>query len=410
MTDQTRAAAAVGPRRSPLHDRHVALGAKFATFGGWSMPLEYAGGGVLAEHTAVRERVGVFDVSHLGKVRVTGPGAAAFVNSCLTNDLDRIGPGQAQYTLCCDDASGGVVDDIIVYRHADDHVFLVPNAANAAEVARRLAAAAPAEVTVSDEHERYAVLAVQGPRSADLLSAIDLPTGHPYMSFATAASDAAISDPAIAAGDASGDGGGSDDGAMGSPSLVVCRTGYTGEHGYELIVPAAAAGGVWDALLTAGERYGVRACGLGARDTLRTEMGYPLHGQDLSPEITPVQARAGWAVGWQKPSFWGRDALLAEKAAGPRRLLWGLEAVERAIPRPGMTVYAVTTASDTTGGAAVGQVTSGTFSPTRKVGIALALLDTAAGLAEGATVEVDVRGRRAAMRVVKPPFVPSSVR
>lgn len=382
MTDQTGAASVVGPRRSPLHDRHAALGAKFSSFGGWSMPLEYAGGGVLAEHAAVRERVGVFDVSHLGKVRVTGPGAAAFVNSCLSNDLDRIGPGRAQYTLCCDDATGGVVDDIIAYLHADDHVFLVPNAANAAEVVRRLSAVAPAGVTVADEHEEYAVLAVQGPRSAELLGALGLPAGHPYMSFATATLDPSP------AGEAA--------------SVVVCRTGYTGEHGYELIVPAARAGEVWDALLATGERFGIRPCGLGARDTLRTEMGYPLHGQDLSLEITPVQARSGWAVGWQKPAFWGRDALLAEKTAGPRRLLWGLEAVDRAIPRPGMTVYAAD--------AVVGQVTSGTFSPTRKVGIGLALLDTAAGLAEGATVEVDVRGRRAAMRVVKPPFVPSSVR
>lgn len=392
MTDQTGAVSAEDLRRSPLHDRHAALGAKFASFGGWSMPLEYAGGGVLAEHAAVRERVGVFDVSHLGKVRVTGAGAADFVNSCLSNDLGRIGPGRAQYTLCCDEAAGGVVDDIIAYLHAADHVFLVPNAANAAEVARRLSAAAPGGVTVTDEHEGYAVLAVQGPRSAELLAEVGLPTGHPYLSFVTAVL-APVAAAALAPAAA---------GAVDPVPLVVCRTGYTGEHGYELVVPAGGAGEVWDALLAAGERHGIRACGLGARDTLRTEMGYPLHGQDLSVEITPVQARSGWAVGWQKPAFWGRDALLAEKAAGPRRLLWGLAAVDRAIPRPGMTVYA--------DGAEVGRVTSGTFSPTRKVGIGLALLDTAAGLGEGAPVEVDVRGRRAAMRVVKPPFVPSSVR
>src|SRR5688572_6034076 len=174
------------PLRSPLHERHVALGAKFAAFGGWEMPLEYAGGGVLKEHAAVREAVGVFDVSHLGKVRITGPGAADFVNAGLTNDLRRIGPGQAQYTLCCDAATGGVVDDIIAYLHADDHVFLVPNAANTAEVVRRLVAAAPPTLTVTDEHLDHAVLAVQGPRSADLLAALDLPTGHDYMSFAAA--------------------------------------------------------------------------------------------------------------------------------------------------------------------------------------------------------------------------------
>jgi aminomethyltransferase len=363
-------------RHSPLHARQVALGAKFAAFGGWEMPLEYAGGGVLAEHAAVREAVGVFDVSHLGKARVSGPGAAQFVNSCLSNDLGKIKPGQAQYTLCCEPATGGVVDDIIAYLFGDEHVFLIPNAANTAEVVRRLAGAAPAPVTVTNEHEAYAVLAVQGPRSAEVLSTLDLPTGHPYMSFQPA--------------------------ALSGIELTVCRTGYTGEHGYELVVPAAQAEAVWDAVLEAGQPYAIRPCGLGARDTLRTEMGYPLHGQDLSPEITPVQARAGWAVGWSKPAFWGRDALLAEKAAGPRRLLWGLEAVERAIPRPHMAVYL--------DGERVGEVTSGTFSPSRKVGIGLALLDTSAGLGPDSLVVLDVRGRRAAARVVKPPFVTPSVR
>ncbi|GAA2717550.1 glycine cleavage system aminomethyltransferase GcvT [Micromonospora olivasterospora] len=376
MTDVTSGAAAIRLRRSPLHERHAALGAKFAPFGGWEMPLEYAGGGVLKEHAAVRAGVGVFDVSHLGKARVAGPGAADFVNACLTNDLGRIAPGGAQYTLCCDDATGGVVDDIIAYLYASDHVFLIPNAANTAEVVRRLRAAAPEHVVVTDEHEAYAVLAVQGPRSAELLDALGLPTDHGYMSFR----------PATLAG----------------ADLTVCRTGYTGELGYELVVPAEHAVAVWDALFAAGEGFELRACGLGARDTLRTEMGYPLHGQDLSPDITPVQARAGWAVGWGKPAFWGRDALLAEKAAGPRRTLRGLEAVDRAIPRAGMTVYA--------GEQAVGTVTSGTFSPTRKLGIALALVDTAAGLADDATVEVDIRGRRAPMRLTRPPFVQPSVK
>jgi aminomethyltransferase len=357
---------------SPLHDRHVALGAKFAAFGGWEMPLEYAGGGVLREHAAVREAVGVFDVSHLGKARVTGPGAADFVNSCLSNDLGRVGPGQAQYTLCCDDATGGVVDDLIAYLIGPDEVFLIPNAANTAEVVRRLVAAAPVGITVTDEHRRHAVLAVQGPKSAGTVAALGLPTSHDYMSF----------HPAV----------------IGGADLIVCRTGYTGEHGYELVVPWDDAGTVWDALVAAG----VRPCGLGARDTLRTEMGYPLHGQDLSLEITPVQARSGWAVGWSKPAFWGRDALLAEKAAGPRRLLRGLELTGRGIPRGHMSVYA--------GEHLIGETTSGTFSPTKKVGIALALLDTSAELADGDLVEIDIRGRRTEARIVKPPFVRTSVR
>jgi aminomethyltransferase len=363
-------------RRSPLHDRHVALGAKFAEFGGWEMPLEYAGGGVLKEHTAVREAVGIFDVSHLGKATVQGAGAAAFINDCLTNDLDRIGPGQAQYTMCCQD-DGGVVDDLIAYRYSDDHVFLIPNAANTAEVVRRLQAAAPAGVTVSNEHEAYAVLAVQGPRSAELCADLGLPTEHDYMGFASA--------------------------SYAGTELTVCRTGYTGEHGYELVVPAAAAGTVWDALAQAGTAYGLRAAGLAARDTLRTEMGYPLHGQDLSPQISPVQARAGWAVGWSKPRFWGREALLAEKAAGPGRVLWGLLAQDRGIPRCHMSVLRKDTE--------IGEVTSGTFSPTKRVGIGLALLSTAdGGVQPGDEVEVDVRGRRSVMTVVKPPFVTPSVR
>ncbi|MCA2212513.1 glycine cleavage system aminomethyltransferase GcvT [Jidongwangia harbinensis] len=354
--------------RSPIHDRHEALGAKFASFGGWEMPLEYAGGGVLKEHTAVRTDAGVFDVSHLGKATVTGPGAADFVNSCLTNDLGRIAPGAAQYTLCCDDATGGVVDDLIAYLNSPDDVFLVPNAANTAEVVRRLTAAAPAGVTVRDAHQAYAILAVQGPRSAEVIRQLGLPAEHNYMSF-TATEDA-----------------------------VVCRTGYTGELGFELVLPWDDAAKTWDALVAAG----VRPCGLGARDTLRTEMGYPLHGQDLSLEISPVQARTGWAVGWSKPAFWGRDALLAEKAAGPRRSLRGLELTGRGVPRGHMPVYA--------GGTAVGETTSGTFSPTRKIGIALALLDTSAGLADGDLVEIDIRGRRTEARLVKPPFVQTSVR
>ncbi len=304
------------PLRHPaLYPRHAALGAKFAAFGGWEMPLEYAGGGVLKEHAAVREAVGIFDVSHLGKSTVRGHGAVDFVNSCLTNDLDRLSAGQAQYTLCCAD-DGGVVDDIIAYRFADDHVFLVPNAANTAEVVRRLSHASPEPVTVTNEHDHYLVLAVQGPRSADLLHGLDLPADHAYMSFVVAPFST----------------------AHGSVDVIVCRTGYTGEHGYELIAPAAVADQLWDALMAAGAPLGARPCGLAARDTLRTEMGYALHGQDLSREITPVQARIGWAVGWKKPAFWGRDALVAEKDQGPRRLLWGIEALDRGIPRPHMTV------------------------------------------------------------------------
>jgi aminomethyltransferase len=352
-------------KKSPLHDRHVALGAKLADFGGWEMPIEYPGGGVLKEHAAVREDVGVFDVSHLGKGVVRGPGALDFVNARLTNDLRRIGPGQAQYTLCCDE-SGGVVDDLIAYVRSEDEVFLIPNAANTATVMGKLAAEAPAELEVTDLHTRYGVIAVQGPRSAELVGKLGLPTDHEYMSYTVA-----------------GD-------------MIVCRTGYTGEHGYELLPPWDEAGAVWDQLVDAG----ALPCGLGARDTLRTEMGYPLHGQDLSLDITPVQAKSGWAVGWDKPAFWGREALLKERAEGARRSLWGLESQDRGIPRSHMLV--------SKDGREIGEVTSGTFSPTRRVGIGLALLEK--GTSEGDEVTVDVRGRTSVMRVVKPPFVPSHVR
>jgi glycine cleavage system T protein (aminomethyltransferase) len=370
----------VSARTSPLHDRHAALGAKLADFGGWSMPIEYAGGGVLAEHAAVREGVGLFDVSHLGTATVRGAGAAAFVDGCLTNDLGRIGPGQAQYTMCCvpdgEERAGGVVDDLIVYLHGPDDVLLVPNAANAAAVLARLTAEAPGGVIVTDRHTEVAVLALQGPRSPEVLAAAGLPGSElSYMSFAGGEGD----------------------------EVTVCRTGYTGEHGYELLVAADRAGELWDALLAAGEPAGIRACGLGARDTLRTEMGYPLHGHELSLDITPVQARSGWAVGWGKAAFWGREALLAEKAAGPARQLWGLQAPGRGIPRPGMSVLDA-------GGTVIGEVTSGTFSPTLRTGIALALLDTASGVGVDDEVAVDVRGRPQPVVVRRPPFVPSRVR
>jgi aminomethyltransferase len=359
---------------SPLHDRHEALGAKFAEFGGWSMPLDYPSG-VVKEHTAVREAVGVFDVSHLGKAMVTGPGAAALVNRTLSNDLRKIGPGQAQYTLCCDEETGGIVDDLIAYYHDDEHVLLVPNAANTAEVVRRLEAAAPEDVQVIDHHRDYAVLAVQGPRSDEVLDGVGLPSGHGYMSFVEA--------------------------EFAGAGVVVCRTGYTGERGYELIARNEVAGELWDALLAAGEEFGMLPCGLGARDTLRTEMGYPLHGQDITLDVTPNQARLGWAVGWKKDAFWGRDALLAEKEAGPKRLLRGLVAVGRGIPRPGMRV-------SLTADVPLCEITSGTFSPTLRKGIALALVPTMVD--PEAEVGVDVRGRREIFRLVVPPFVDPSVR
>lgn len=366
--------------RSPVHDRHVALGAKMAEFGGWSMPLEYpseSGGGVLAEHAAVRETAGLFDVSHLGKASVRGAGAVDHVNAHLTNDLRRIGPGQAQYTLCCDQ-SGGTVDDLIAYVRSDFDVFLVPNAANTAAVVARLRADAPAGVEVVDRHRELAVLAVQGPAADAVLAGVGVPTDHPYMSFVEA--------------------------AVGGAEAIVCRTGYTGEHGYELVVRADDAPAVWDALLAAGEQHGLRPCGLGARDTLRTEMGYPLHGHELSAEISPVMARAAWAVGWDKPTFSGKDALVRQREEKTVPLVRGITADGRGIPRPGMVVRAV--APDGEPGEVVGEVTSGTFSPTLRQGIGLALLDRSIG--DGDAVLVEVRRRAEPFTVTKPPFVAPS--
>ena len=360
--------------RSPLHARHEARGAKFAEFGGWTMPLEYAAG-VVAEHTAVRTGVGVFDVSHLGKATVTGPGAAELVDGTLANDLGRIAPGRAQYTLCCDDDTGGIVDDLIVYYRDDEDLLLVPNAANTAEVVRRLAAQAPDGVVVADRHHDFAVLAVQGSLADEVLGDLGLPAGHDYMSFVDADFE--------------------------GQRVTVCRTGYTGERGYELVVPAAAAESLWEAVLEAGASHRILPCGLGARDTLRTEMGYPLHGQDIGPDVTPNEARLGWAVGWRKPAFWGRQVLLAEKETGPRRTLRGLKATGRAIPRPGMPVFL-------TSDVMLGTVTSGTFSPTLRTGIGLALV--ASMVAPDAEVSVDVRGRREVFSLVTPPFVEPSVR
>lgn len=367
-------------RQSPLHDRHEALGAKFAEFGGWSMPLEYADGGVVKEHTAVRTSVGIFDVSHLGKALVTGPGAADLVNSTLTNDLGKLAPGQAQYTLCCDEATGGIVDDLIAYYRDDEHVLLVPNAANTAEVVRRLAEAAPEGVKVRSHHEEYAVLAVQGSASDEVLTKAGLPAGHDYMTFVETGFPADADE---------------------QFGVVVCRTGYTGERGYELIAANEVAGALWDALIEAGEEFGIAPCGLGARDTLRTEMGYPLHGQDISLDVTPNEARLGWAVGWKKDAFWGREVLLAEKEAGPKRRLCGLVATGRAIPRPHMSV-------SLTPDVLLGEVTSGTFSPTLKKGIGLALLSTVVD--PEAEVGVDVRGRREIFQLTTVPFVDTSVR
>ena len=347
-------------RHSPLHSRHQALGAKTAPFGGWEMPLEYAGGGVLKEHAAVRDAVGVFDVSHLGNLVLRGPGAAAYVDRCLTNALDRISPGQAQYTLACDDATGGVVDDLIVYLHASDHVLLVPNAANSAEVASRLAGRAPDGVEVVDRHADEAILAVQGPRCDERARRrSDCPVGHAVHVVRAAPSTTA--------------------------PPVVCRTGYTGERGYELVLPAEGAGALWDALLAAGEPLDVRR--------LRPRRPrHPAH-RDGLPAARPGprprhHPRAGPA---RLGGRLGQAGVLGPRRADGRARAQAAPAAARAAcsrPRHPATAHDGVRVD----GAAVGEVTSGTFSPTLRTGIGLALL--ARDVRDGD--EVDGRGPRPA--------------
>lgn len=345
-----------------------------ANFGGWLMPIEYPGAGVLAEHSAVRERVGLFDVSHLGKASVVGSGAVEFLNTQTTNDINRISDGKAQYTMLCN-PDGGVVDDLIVYRNSANDLFLIPNASNTTEVVRIIKAAAPAEIVVENLHEQYAVLALQGPKAFAVIESMGVTPEMDYMAFAHV--------------------------NIAGCDVILCRTGYTGEHGYELVPRWSDASRVWDALVEAMKPFDGVICGLGARDTLRTEMGYPLHGHELSLEITPVQADANWAVGWKKETFRGSQSLRAEKENGPVRILKGLQSNDRGIPRAGMSIKDAN-------GRIVGVVTSGTFSPTLKKGIALALVEPSYGVGE--TLTIDVRGRDSGATIVSLPMVASHVR
>ena len=359
---------------SPLNEKHLALNAKMADFGGWMMPIEYPGAGVLAEHAAVRERVGIFDVSHLGKVSVVGVGVLDFLNRCLTNDLNKIEDGSAQYTLLCN-SGGGVIDDLIAYRNNQNDFFLVPNASNTSDVVAALHKEAPSGITVTNLHMEYAVLALQGPLAPKVLQSLGVDTDIDYMAF--------------------------DHVNIAGVEVILCRTGYTGELGYELLPKTADAVVVWDALVNAIQPLEGLVCGLGARDTLRTEMGYPLHGHELSLEINPVEASASWAVGWKKESFIGSEVLKEQRAGAATRRSVALKSLDRGIPRAGMSVK-------DSHGDVVGEVTSGTFSPTLKHGIALALVSKE--IEVGAQLTIDVRGRDCQCEVVTVPFVPSHVR
>lgn len=344
--------------QSPLHDRHEAAGAKFADFAGWSMPLEYAG--TVAEHTSVREAVGVFDVSHLGTLMANGP--LETLNTVFTNDLNRLEPGQAQYTLLLND-NGGVIDDLIVYRVGEAEFLLIPNAANCERVADAVAASGMQVRTI---HRETAIIAVQGPDSDRVCAELGVPQLD-YMSLAT--------------------------GSVSGVQCTICRTGYTGERGVEVLVAADDAAAVWDAVIDAG----ATPCGLGARDTLRTEMGYPLHGHELRADVPARWSSVSWAVVPDKGEFTGRSAY-TETAVDHKVV--GLRVTGRGIPRADMDVVA--------DGEVVGVTTSGTFSPTLKVGIALARVRRE--VAVGDVVDVMVRGRAVPAEVIKLPFVPARVR
>jgi aminomethyltransferase len=344
--------------RSPLDAEHHALGAHMGAFAGWEMPISYQG--TLAEHSSVRSDVGVFDVSHLGKLIVEGPGARELLDRTLSNRMADLAPGRARYTLMLT-KDAGIVDDMIVYALAAERLLVVPNAANVAEVESRLREAAGAGVSIA--RGDHAIIAVQGPRSPQVLRAA-LPDAPDlgYMRCAMVG------------------------------SVTLSRSGYTGERGYEIFAPPPGASTIWRSALAAG----AVPCGLAARDTLRLEMGYPLHGNDIDQDTTPGEAHLDWAVAPSKEAFTGKEA---HESRPPRKELVGLVMEDRLIPRRGSHVRK--------DGRAVGSCTSGTFSPTLRVGIAMAYVEPGL-LREDDSIEVEVRGKRGNGRVAKPPFVGSS--
>lgn len=346
-------------RTSPLDSAHRSLGAKMVPFGGWDMPLSYAEG-TIAEHRACRSAAVVFDVSHLGTVRVRGSDALASLQRALTNDLTKVGPGRAQYTHLLDDADASVLDDIIVWWLDDETFDVMPNASNTDDVVGAIGG--------DDVTSTRAILAVQGPEARQRIASI---------------SEEAAAVARFRVGSAE----------IAGVRCTVAGTGYTGEDGLELAVPTEAASSVWDAVLATG----VVPAGLGARDTLRLEAGLPLHGHELGPGITPLQAGLGWVVAWDKAEgFRGRDALLAERERGIARRLRGLAVEGRRPPRADQVVLVE--------GDAAGVITSGNFSPILGHGIALGFLPPEVG--EGTEVAIDVRGEQVPARVVATPFVP----
>jgi len=365
-------------RRTPLFDRHVAAGGKMVDFAGWEMPVQYAG--VIDEHRAVRERAGLFDVSHMGELRVTGPGAEAFLQRLTPNDVTKLTPGRAHYSAFLTEQAT-YVDDLLVYRMGPEELLVVVNASNAEKDFRWAAGRVRGAdgVEVEDVSDRYALLALQGPLAIDILRPL-----------------ARIGGAVQGGGELDGIGyyrfaRGEVDGAP----AILSRTGYTGEDGFELYLDPDDAPRLWDRLLGAGKERGLVPAGLGARDTLRLEAGMALYGHEIDDTTTPWEADLGWTVKLDAGDFVGRDALLAQREAGISRRLVGFEIEGRGIAREGHPVMR--------GDEVVGKVTSGTWSPTFETALGMAYVPLE--LAEpGGAIEIDVRGRRLPAKVVKPPF------
>jgi len=354
-------------KRTALYDEHVRLGGKLVSFAGYAMPVQYPSG-IRAEHEAVRETAGLFDVSHMGEFRVRGDDAIRFVSYATTNDPSTLEIGDAQYSAMCH-ASGGVVDDLIVYRMGAKDLRLVVNAANMEKDWNHLTALAESfDVTMEDESDVIALLALQGPAAESLLDTISVLDGDlasiRYYSFV--------------------------EGEVAGAASVISRTGYTGEDGFELYLPGADAAAVWRAL----EGAGAVPAGLGARDSLRLEMAYALYGNDIDDETTALEAGLGWLVKFDKGDFLGREALAAQKAAGVDKRLRAIRLAARGFPRPGYDVRL--------GGEVVGTVRSGTVSPTLGDGVATAYLPAAATF--GDSVEIVIRDRAIPGEIVRPPF------
>lgn len=360
-------------RRTPLFEGHVAAGARLVDFAGWEMPLQYSG--VVDEYQTVRTAAGLFDVSHMGRLRVTGAGALSFLQRVTTNDTAKLDLRQSQYSMLCN-FHGGIKDDIFVYRIRSQEYLLCVNASNREKIFTWLCEqAAGADVQVQDRSLEVAQLALQGPASREVLTTMGVPEAGSLKPRAVAE----IS-------------------LLGVP-LLISRTGYTGELGYELYVPADQALKIWNAMLAHGRAVGLKPAGLGARDLLRLEMAYLLYGNDITEETTPLEASAEWVVSFQKGDFIGREALLEQKEKGPSRRLVAFELLQKAVPRHGFKILANGQAR----GREIGEVTSGNLSPILQKGIGMGYVSPEHA-SVGASIAIEIRDKIVPALVVKPPF------